>query len=75
MAARTDTGVARNTENKSIMGTIQVSMGAGGCLLRSTSITSSVGSATESVEAISRSAAEISPSISLALTEALRRPW
>ena len=50
-------------------------MGAGGCLERSTAMTSSVGSATESVEATSWSAAEMSPSISLALTESLRRFW
>ena len=38
-------------------------------------MTSSVGSAKESVQATSRSAAEISLSISFALTEALRRLW
>ena len=54
-------------------GTILVSMGAGGCLKRCKAMTSSVGSAIESVEASSLSAVEMSPSISLTLTEALRR--
>ena len=59
-----------NGEHWSGKGTILVSKVAGVCLERSTGMTSSVGSATESVETTSRSAAEMSPSISLALTEA-----
>ena len=47
--------------------------GCGGCLKRSTAMTSSVGSAKESAEVTSRSAADMSPSICLAPTEALRR--
>ena len=51
---------------------ILVSTGAGGCFERCTAMTS-VGSATESEEATSPSAAEMSPPISFALTEALRQ--
>ena len=75
MAARTVLDVAHSGEHWSGNGTILVSTGVEGCLERSTATTSSVGSATESVEATSWSAVEMSPSISLALTEALRRLW
>ena len=75
MTARTDSRVAHNREHWSGKGTILVSTGAGVCLERSTAMTSSVASATESVQTTSQSAAEMSPSISLVLTEALRRLW
>ena len=75
MAARTDSDVAHIGEHWSGKGTILVSTGAEVCLERSTAMIFSVGSATESVVATSRSAAEMSPSISLALAEALRRLW
>ena len=75
MAARIDSGVAHNREHSSGNGAILVSTGTGGCLERSTAMTSSVRSATELIEATSRSVAEMSPTISLALTEALRRLW
>ena len=75
MAARTDSGAAYDGEHCSGNETILVSTVDGGCLERSTAMTSSVGSATETVEATSRSAAEMSPSISCALTDALRRLW
>ena len=68
MAARIDSGVAHNGEHWSRKGKILVSTDAGGCLERSTAITSSV-------EATCRSAAEKSPSIILYLTETLRRLW
>ena len=64
MAARTDSGVANNGEHLMGNGTILVYTGAGGCFERSTIITSLVESATESAEAASQGAAEMSPSIS-----------
>ena len=73
LATRTDSGVTHNGEHWSGKGTILVSTGAGGSLDHSTAMFSSVGSATESVEVTSRSVAEMSPSISFALTEAQRR--
>ena len=72
MAARTDSGIAHNGDQWSGKRTILVSTGAGWCLRGcSTTMTSLVGSATESVDTTICSAAEMSPSISLALTEAL----
>ena len=53
MAVRTDSGVTHNGEHWSGKGTILVSTDAGGCLNRITTMTSTVGSATESVEASS----------------------